>query len=194
MALPTCSAHRGRVDGSAAIGRARVASHLAAIAVAALIVAACGTVAAPSTVPIAAVSPAPTPTAATPTVATNAAPTAVAPSIQPSPAVPTITAIPGAPDSGLVVELDTDGFAFSLTNIVAPAGKVWHLHVVRTGGNLPPNNFTLATGPTRAEWIFHSTNLSLGEHTFDIPAMPAGNYLFYCTIDPIEMHGTVTIK
>jgi len=38
-----------------------------------------------------------------------------------------------------------------------------------------------------------SRNLSPGEFTFDIPALLAGDYLFYWTIDPTSMHGTVTV-
>lgn len=129
-----------------------------------------------------------------PTLATQAATKTPAPSRLPTPFVVKITPIPNAPDSGITIEMTTNGFGFSLTNIDAPAGKIWHIHIVRTGGNFPPNNFTVASGPTTGEWIFHSTNLSLGEHTFDIPALPAGHYLFYCTIDPATMHGTVTVK
>jgi len=177
------------MDGLPRSPRTAFVSRLAAITITSLLIAACGAAGAPTQEPVAALSPG---------VAATSAASATSPTIPPSRApthsVVTITPIPGAPDSGVVVELGTNGFGFSLTNIDAPANKVWHLHVVRTGGNYPPNNFTLATGPTSAEWIFHSRNLALGEYTFDIPALPAGNYLFYCTIDPTSMHGTVTIR
>jgi hypothetical protein len=36
--------------------------------------------------------------------------------------------------------------------------------------------------------------LRKGTYTVDIPALPAGNYLFICTIHPDAMTGTLTIK
>lgn len=179
--------HSGTVDHLRATSRATFLARLTAIGVAVLLVAACGASGAPSQEAVTSPSAAAT-VAITPVAITSA------PSLSASPAVVKITPIPGAADSGVVVKLATNGFRWSLRNIDAPAGRVWHIHIVRTGGNFPPNNFTLASGPTSAEWIFHSPNLSLGAFTFDIPALPAGNYVFYCTIDPESMHGTVTIK
>ena len=179
--------HRGTVERLGTISRATFFARLTAIGAAVLLVAACG---APGTASQEALT---SPSAAA-TVAMTPVAVTSAPTLSPTPAVVKITPIPGAADSGVVVKLATNGFAWSLKNIDAPAKKVWHIHIVRTGGNYPPNNFTLASGPTSAEWIFHSPNLSLGAFTFDIPALPAGSYEFYCTIDPSSMHGTVTIR
>jgi hypothetical protein len=131
---------------------------------------------------------------ATPQTATPVATAQVAAAATPLPTatIVPVTAIPGAPDSGLVVELSTNGYHWSLRNIDAPAGKVWHVHIVSTA--VQRNNFTVTTGPKLADYVFHSKDFTQGTFTFDIPALPAGDYSFMCSNDPPNMHGTLTVR
>jgi hypothetical protein len=148
-----------------------------------IVLGACSSGAAPT-----ASSPA-TPQTATPVVTAQV--TAAATPL-PTATIVRVTAIPGAPDSGIVVELSTNGYHWSLRNIDAPAGKVWHVHIVSTAAQR--NNFTVATGPKLADYIFNSKDFTQGTFTFDIPALPAGDYIFKCTNDVANMHGSLTVR
>jgi Cupredoxin-like domain len=111
----------------------------------------------------------------------------------PTPVIVTISPIPGAPDSGKVVKLAAHLAIWSLSVIHAPAGKVWHIRIDDQDGAFETHNFTVASGSAVAERIFMSPNFRFGISTFDIPALPAGSYLFICTIHPESMTGTLTI-
>lgn len=134
------------------------------------------------------VSPAPTASPA-PTIAVTVAPTT---SPAPTTAVVTITPIPGAPDSGVVVELSSKTDLWSVKHLDAPAEKGWHVKI--DAADRGTHNFTVASGPTVPERIFQSPRYDeMGIVTFDIPALPAGSYLFICTLHPERMTGTLTI-
>lgn len=110
-----------------------------------------------------------------------------------SPLIVKITPIPGAPDSGVVVKLTTNTDLWSVDHIDAPAGKGWHVQIGDLNGGT--HNFTVASGPTVPERIYMSPRFDLrgGTFTYDIPALPAGSYLFICTLHPQRMSGTLTI-
>jgi plastocyanin len=117
-------------------------------------------------------------------------------SATPSPtvAIVKITPIAGAPDSKTVVRLVAAQVRWDPTTLIAPAGKVWHVKIDNKDAPPAYHNFTVASGKTFAERIFQSPNFAAGTFTFDIPALPAGSYLFICTIHPETMTGTLTIK
>lgn len=120
--------------------------------------------------------------AATPSAPRSPAPSAIA-------AIVKITPIPGAPDSGTVLQLAVTplkniGTTLTLWDritLTAPAGKAWHIKIDDQDQKID-HNFTVASGPTFPERIFQTPNFSAGIHTFDIPALPAGRYLFICTL------------
>ena len=86
-----------------------------------------------------------------------------------------------------------DRLAFDATSLTAPAGKTWHVKIDNQETFLK-HNFTVASGKTVAERIFQSPNFGFGTSAFDVPALPAGTYLFVCTIHPETMTGTLTIR
>jgi plastocyanin len=145
-----------------------------------------------------AASPAALPTASTaagtaPT-ASATAPASPSPSASPSAAVAKTSPIPGAADSKVTVQLVAARTSWTPKTLKAPAGKVWHVKIDDRDGAPEHHNFTLATGKTFEERIFQVPNFFTGTHTFDIPAFPAGNYLFICTIHPDAMTGTLTLE
>lgn len=153
------------------------------------LVAACSSGAASSTASLTAIVATASPV---PTAEVSAAPTAT-PTATPSPTVVIVkvTPIPGAPDSGIVIQLAAKTDLWSLTHIDVPAGRVWHVQIDNPGGT---HNFTVASGPTVPERIYVSKRFETkGPFTFDIPALPAGSYLFICTLHPLRMTGTLTI-
>jgi hypothetical protein len=130
---------------------------------------------------------------ASPAVTATASPS---PATSPSPsvAIVKITPIPGAPDSGTTLELVARGAKWDQTTMTAPAGKVWHVKV-ESKDTLGHHNFVVASGKTFPERIYTSKNLlPLTTVTYDIPALPAGSYLFICTVHPETMTGTLTLE
>ncbi len=151
----------------------------------------------------ASVAPFLTPTVAPSNSTSTIAPTpAITASPTPPEPVPTvnvvvITPIPDAPDSGILVELTARAVRWSISLIDAPAGEVWHVTIDDQDPDRQvglQHNFTVASGPSFPERIFQSPNFGFGIHSFDIPALPAGSYLFICTVHPEIMTGTLTIR
>jgi plastocyanin len=130
---------------------------------------------------------------ASPSVTATASPSPT-PSPSPSVAIVKITPIPGAPDSGTTLELVARGAKWDQTKMTAPAGKIWHVKV-ESKDTLGHHNFVVASGKTFPERIYTSKNLlPLTTVTYDIPALPAGSYLFICTVHPDSMTGTLTLE
>jgi plastocyanin len=130
---------------------------------------------------------------ASPDVTPSSAPsTPSSPAPSPSAAIVKVTPIPGAPDSKVTVAVVAVHTRWDPTTLNAPAGKVWHVKI--DDQDAGHHNFTVASGKSFEERIFQVKNFVKGTYTVDIPALPAGNYLFICTIHPDAMTGTLTIK
>lgn len=133
---------------------------------------------------------------ATALVATNTptiAPTPTATLPPATPAVPRITPLPGAPDSGLAIQLVAKHEHWSLNALSVPAGKVWHLTVDNEDHN-DFHNFVIKATPALPATIFGSSFKGIATMKFDIPGLPAGIYAFLCSVHPQTMTGTLTIK
>ena len=112
---------------------------------------------------------------------------------KPSVAVVKITTIQGAPDSKAIVQVVAAHTRWTPPDLTAPAGKVWHVKIDDQDPD-QHHNFTVASGRTFEEWIYQVTNFVKGRYTFDIPALPAGTYLFICTLHPESMTGKLTLE
>jgi plastocyanin len=77
--------------------------------------------------------------------------------------------------------------------ITAPAGKAWHVAIDNQETSVL-HNFTVASGKTFEERIFQTKSFLKGRFTYAIPALPAGSYLFICTIHAEVMTGTLTLE
>jgi hypothetical protein len=174
---------------AAATRSKRPAPKRVALLIAVVAVAACSSAAVPSA------STAPVLTTASPAATVALTPSAP-PSLSPSPsvAIVKIPVILGAPDSKVVLKLVAEGGKWDQYTLTAPAGKVWHVTVV-SQEPIGHHNFVVASGPTFPERIFTGKNLLPGATvTYDVPALPAGSYLFICTVHPGTMTGTLTLK
>jgi plastocyanin len=139
--------------------------------------------AAPSSVPINV-----TPSTAPSTLA-SASPAPI-----PSAAVVKVTPIPNAPDSKTVVKVVIAHVRWIPTTLTAPAGDVWHVQIDNQDGPPEHHNFVVASGKTFPERIYQSANFNKGTFTFDVPALPAGTYLFICTVHADVMTGTLELR
>jgi plastocyanin len=138
-----------------------------------------------------------TPSAVPADVTPSTAPSSLAsasPAPLPTVAVVKVTPIPNAPDSKTVVKVVAAHVRWVPTTLAAPAGKVWHVEVDNQDGPPEHHNFVVASGKTVPERIYQSTNFNKGIFTFDVPALPAGSYLFICTIHADVMTGTLEIR
>lgn len=108
-----------------------------------------------------------------------------------------VTPVPGAPDSGVTIELVAKDTKWSLSTINAPAGKIWHVHIDDQDPatcNCDKYTFTVSSGPDFRQRIFTSPRFGAGAQTFDIPALPAGTYTFACTTHPNTMTGVLIVS
>jgi hypothetical protein len=105
-----------------------------------------------------------------------------------------ILPIADAPDSKIVIGLVAEGGKWDKYTLSAPAGKVWHIKVV-SQEPIGHHNFVVASGPTFPERIYTGKNLlPMATVTYDVPGLPAGSYLFICTVHPETMTGALTLK
>ena len=148
--------------------------------------------------------------AALPSSSASAGPSQVSVDVTPSPgpststtgspaplptiAVVKVTPIPNAPDSKTVVKVVAARVRWVPTTLAAPAGQVWHVQIENQDGPPEHHNFVVASGKTFPERIYQSTNFNKGTFTFDVPALPAGNYLFICTVHADVMTGTLELR
>jgi plastocyanin len=149
-------------------------------------------------------------TAALPSSSASAGPSQVSVDVTPSPgpststtgsraplptiAVVKVTPIPNAPDSKTVVKVVAARVRWVPTTLAAPAGQVWHVRIENQDGPPEHHNFVVASGKTFPERIYQSPNFNKGTFTFDVPALPAGNYLFICTVHADVMTGTLELR
>jgi hypothetical protein len=137
------------------------------------------------------------PSAATVDVSASPGPSAWAsasPAPTPSVAVVKVTPIPNGPDRKTIVKVVAANVRWVPTALAAPAGEVWHVQIDNQDGPPEHHNFVVASGKTVPERIYQSTNINKGIYTFDIPALPAGNYLFICTVHPDVMTGALELR
>ena len=126
------------------------------------------------------------------TLPATAAPTATAAvRITPVPA-PTIVPVVDAPDSKVTVELVAQEFSWDRGSISAPAEMVWHVQIdSRTEQN---HDFVVTTNAPVPQRLYTSATFREGTHTYDIPGLPAGTYIFVCTFHAAFMAGNLTIE
>lgn len=175
------------------IAKRRTASRLLpALALSATIIglSACASEALPNS----GISGAPSATAvdATPSHARSAFASA-SPAARSSIAVVKVTPIPNAPDSKTIVKVVAAHVRWVPTVLAAPAGKVWHVQIDNQDGPPEHHNFVVASGKTFPDRIYQSANFNKGTVAFDVPALPAGTYLFICTVHPDVMTGTLEL-
>jgi plastocyanin len=126
-----------------------------------------------------------------------ASPSPVTPSVQPTPtteptaSVAALSADPDAPASNVTVKLSVVTRRFVQTDLTAPAGKTWQLEIDDQGTEAVMHNFTVMSGQQR---VYQTPFWGHGLSHFVVGGLPAGTYLFICTIHPGPMRGALEIK
>jgi hypothetical protein len=102
------------------------------------------------------------------------------------------TAIAGAPDSGVVLKLTASGHAWNVKELAGPAGKAFKVVVTNNDGD--PHNLVIASGNDVASRLATLDKFAgPATKTLEVPGLPAGAYLFRCTLHD-SMRGELTVK
>jgi plastocyanin len=110
-----------------------------------------------------------------------------------TPTTPQITPMPSAPDSGVKVTLVAKDHAWDLAALTVPANKVWHLTIDNQDPKTP-HNFAVSANPGLVTTILAQRFEGVAKKKFEIPGLPAGSYIFTCSIHPQQMKGDLTVE
>ena len=110
-----------------------------------------------------------------------------------APAVPQVTPLPDAPDSGLVLELTGASILWSVSTLNAPAEKTFAVEL--TNQDDYRHDIAVYTLPNGPEPIFQSVLVEpLESELIEVPGLPAGTYEFICSLHTSTMRGSLVIE
>ena len=102
------------------------------------------------------------------------------------------TPIAGAPASGVVLKLTAANAAWNVKELSGPAGKSFKVEMTNSDHN--HHNLVISSGTDVASRLATLDKFDgPATKTLDVPGLPAGTYLFQCTIHD-TMKGVLTIK
>ena len=110
---------------------------------------------------------------------------------EPTPSASALSADPDAPASNVTVKLSVVTRRFVQTDLTAPADKTWKLEIDDQGTEAVMHNFTVMSGDQR---LYQTPFWGHGTSQFVVGGLPAGTYLFICTIHPGPMRRALEIK
>ena len=164
----------------------------------AVALAGCSASAAPGWTYAPAASAAPAASGAASGAPSSAAPSgaaSVAPSVAPSSSAASSAAASGATGTTLTVTapVGAAGTGFDPTTLEAPANKAFTIHFDNQDSQ--PHNVQLKEGSSEVA-LGGDTAFFTGPGTRDyqVPALAAGSYTYYCVVHPGVMTGTLTVK
>ncbi|HUG47221.1 MAG TPA: cupredoxin domain-containing protein [Candidatus Limnocylindria bacterium] len=103
------------------------------------------------------------------------------------------TAAPGKPTpvSDADATISSGSMSFDATTLDVPAGRPFTLlYVNRTP---MPHNVAIYSDASASNSLFVGEVIGEQSITYEVPAMPAGEYYFHCDLHP-EMNGTVVSR
>lgn len=106
------------------------------------------------------------------------------------------TPAPTCEPDGTELRIVAEDVAFDTNCLAAPADTPFTIELEDRDGEKAPHNLSIAADPQWTEVLFEG-DLVTGPTTvtYDVPALPAGTYLFRCDVHPIPaMSGTFVVK
>jgi plastocyanin len=99
------------------------------------------------------------------------------------------SAAPTASAGGQAIELVAQDIAFDKQTILAPAGQPFRIHLVNNDAGVQHN---VEIKDANGQSLFRGDFLTgVADITYDVPALPAGEFVFVCTVHP-NMTGTLS--
>jgi plastocyanin len=90
------------------------------------------------------------------------------------------------------LQISARNLQFSTTTLTAPADEPFKIQFENQEG--APHNVSIYNDESRSQTIFRQDPISGPQTvTYDVPATPAGSYLFLCDVHP-DMKGTLTVQ
>jgi plastocyanin len=90
---------------------------------------------------------------------------------------------------GAAIELVAENIAFDKQTILAPAGQPFRIHLVNNDAGVQHN---VEIKDANGQSLFRGDFLTgVADITYDVPALPAGEFVFVCTVHP-NMTGTLS--
>ena len=104
----------------------------------------------------------------------------------------------GAPSAGGsastdVAQISAAGVKFEQTDVTVPAGAPFQIQFENKDAGTPHNVAIHQGDPTGPELFKGEIFPGVAKKTYDVPALPAGNYAFVCSVHP-NMTGTLTVQ
>jgi plastocyanin len=84
--------------------------------------------------------------------------------------------------------------AFDTPQVEAPADKPWTLVFDNKDATQPHNVVILKADGTKVAMGDTAFFTGPATRTYQVPALPAGQYPFHCEVHPTTMKGTLTVK
>lgn len=109
-------------------------------------------------------------------------------------------AMPGAPSSGVVLDLVAEqppgqDYAWAVATLEAPAGMTFDVALDNRDATARHDFGVLPPGATLSKLIFKSAAVAgTMSMVIRVPGLPAGTYEFICTLHSSEMRGMLTVK
>lgn len=88
------------------------------------------------------------------------------------------------------ITMTADNLAFSASCIEVPADTAFT--ITFENAEDVPHNIAIFTDDTKSESLFQGDIVTATTVTYNVPALPAGDYYFDCEVHPADMNGTVT--
>jgi plastocyanin len=107
---------------------------------------------------------------------------------------PSSPASSGAAGSGdpNTLQISARNIQFSTNQLTAPADEPFKIQFENQEG--APHNVSIYNDESRSQKIFVQEPFSGPQTvTYDVPAIPAGSYIFLCDVHP-DMKGTLTVQ
>jgi plastocyanin len=91
---------------------------------------------------------------------------------------------------GVAASIDANSLKFSAAELAVPADAPFKLFFRNLEG--VPHNVAIYRDSSAGEKIFVGETITNAAATYDVPAIPAGQYFFRCDVHP-DMNGTVRV-